>query len=162
MAPEEALSKVLYYGERIGKLAKLAPSGSAVIFDFAREKVLLTRRSDNGRWCLPGGAIDPGESMSECCAREVLEETGLEISVGRLIGVYSSPNHIIEYADGNRRQGLSLVFEAKPVGGELCVTDETTEVGYYSLEQMNSIDMMEPIYQWVEDAFAGQESAFVR
>ena len=89
------------YGERIGKLAKLVPSCSAVIFDPTREKVLLTRRSDNGRWCVPAGAMDPGESAEECCAREILEETGLVIRVVRLIGVYSSPHHIIEYADGN-------------------------------------------------------------
>ena len=67
---------ILIYGERIGKLAKLTPSCGAVIFDPTRQSVLLTRRADNGRWCLPGGAMDPGESAAECCAREVLEERG--------------------------------------------------------------------------------------
>ena len=97
----------LLYGERIGKLAKLAPACGAVIFDTTKQSVLLTRRSDNGRWCVPGGAMDPGESAVEACAREVLEETGLVVHVGRLIGVYTNPHIIIEYADGNRRQGLT-------------------------------------------------------
>ena len=153
---------MLIYGERIGKLAKLTPSCSAIIFDSTGDMVLLTRRSDNGQWCLPGGAMDPGESIAECCAREVLEETGLVVSVGRLVGVYSTPNRIIEYADGNRRQGLTLSFEAKAIGGELCISDETTEFGYFSPEQMKSMDVMESNKDRLADAFAGQEGAFVR
>lgn len=90
---------VLIYGERIGKLAILTPACSAVIFDATRRSVLLTQRSDNGQWCLPGGAMDPGESPVECCAREVQEETGLTVHVGRLIGVYSSPHVIMEYVE---------------------------------------------------------------
>ncbi len=63
----------LIYGERIAKTTKLAPGATAVIFDEAREKVLLTRRADNGRWCLPGGGMDPGESAAETVVREALE-----------------------------------------------------------------------------------------
>ena len=103
----------LIYGERIGKLAKLTPTCDAVIFDPTGQCVLLTRRSDNGRWCLPGGAMDPGESAAECCAREVLEETGLVVRVDRLVGVYSTPHRIVEYADGNQRQALTLIFGAE-------------------------------------------------
>ena len=150
------------FGDRIGKQSILTPACAAVIFDPQRRNVLLTRRSDNGRWCLPGGAMDPGESITECCAREVLEETGLIIRVGRLIGIYSNPHRIIEYADGNRRQGLNLLFEAKRIGGELLVTDETTEVGYFSTEQIKSMDVMEPSGQSIEDAMSGQEAAFSR
>ena len=117
---------MLIYGDRIGDHAKLSPSGSAVIFDSTRRKILLTRRSDNGRWCLPGGAMDPGESATECCSREVLEETGLIVHVGRMIGIYSTPHRIMEYANGSRTQGLSLCFEADVVGGELCLSEETT------------------------------------
>jgi 8-oxo-dGTP pyrophosphatase MutT (NUDIX family) len=164
MVQQEASPDVakLIYGERIGKLAKLTPACAAVILDPTRQSVLLTRRSDNGLWCLPGGAMDPGESAAEACAREVLEETGLVVRVGRLVGVYSSPHRIIEYADGNRRQGLTLSFEAEPIGGELGLSDETTEVGYFSPEQMRAMDVMEPIYERVADAFAGREATFVR
>ena len=106
--------------------------------------------------------MDPGESAAECCAREVLEETGLVVSVGRLLGVYSSPHRILEYADGNRRQGLTLSFEAEIIGGELGLSDETTAFGFFSPKQMESMDVMESSYDRVEDAFAGQEAAFVR
>ena len=153
---------MLIYGDRIGKLGKIVAACDAVIFDSAEEKVLLTRRTDNGRWCLPGGAIDPGESASECCAREVLEETGLVVSVGRLIGVYSTPHRITEYADGNRKQALDLVFEAVRISGELSVSDETTELGYFSPEQMKSMDVMELFHERVNDAFARKGAAFLR
>ncbi len=149
-------------GERIGRLAVLAVTCSAAVFDSSRKKLLLTRRADNGQWCLPGGHMEPGESPIEACAREVEEETGLKVRVGRLIGIYASPHRIAEYADGNRYQAVVLSFEAKPVGGDLALSDETTEVGYFSREQMNSMDVMEPSYERVADAFTGQEAAFVR
>ena len=153
---------MLIYGDRIGKLGRLVPACDAVIFNSTGEKVLLTRRTDNGQWCLPGGAMGPGESASECCAREVLEETGLVVSVGRLIGVYSTPHRITEYADGNRKQALDLVFEAVRISGELSVSDETTELGYFSPEQMKSMDVMELFHERVNDAFTRQGAAFLR
>ena len=84
-------------GERIGKLGRLALGCSATIFDSSRQKVLLTRRTDNGRWCLPGGRTESGESVIETCERETLEETGLEVRVVRLLGIYSSPHRLVEY-----------------------------------------------------------------
>ena len=124
--------------------------------------MLLTRRSDNGRWCLPGGVMDAGESAAECCAREVLEETGLVVSAGRLIGVYSTPHRITEYPDGNRKQAFDLVFEAVRISGDLSVSDETTELGYFSPEQMKSMDVMELFQERVNDAFARHKAAFLR
>ena len=56
------------YGERIGRTAQLKLGTSAIILDEAGDNILLTRRTDNGRWCLPGGAMDPGESLEECWA----------------------------------------------------------------------------------------------
>ena len=106
--------------------------------------------------------MDAGESVVEACAREVLEETGLVVNVRRLFGVYCDPHRVFEYADGNRVQGLDLCFEAEPIGGELCTTEESTEFGYFSLEQMKSMDVMEPVYQRVADACAAQDAAFVR
>ncbi len=151
----------LIYGDRIGESGKLGPGCSATIFDSGRQKVLLTRRADNGRWCLPGGAMEPGESAAEACAREVLEETGLVVRVGRLVGVYTSPHLIIEYADGNRIQPVALSFEAVPIGGELCLSDETTEFGYFSVDEMKSMDMMEHHRERIDHALAGAEAAVV-
>ncbi len=155
------MAKVIQ-GDRIGKLARLRVGCSATIFDPARERILLTRRADNGRWCLPGGGMDPGESAAEACAREVLEETGLVVRVGKLVGVYSTPDFLVEYADGNRIQSVALSFEAEPIGGELGLSDETTEVGYFTLDEMKTMDVMEPHHQRNQDALAGIPSASVR
>jgi ADP-ribose pyrophosphatase YjhB (NUDIX family) len=155
------MAKVIQ-GERVGAGAQLRVGSSAVIFDETRRRVLLTRRSDNGRWCLPGGATDPGESVEETCVREVREETGLDVRVTRLVGVYSSPNMVVEYADGNRWQIISLVFEAEVVGGQLVLSDETTAFGYFSRSEMETIDIMEHHAERIADAYAQVERAFVR
>ena len=149
-------------GHRIGRVGVLGPGCSATIFDTTRQRVLLTRRTDNGLWCLPGGGMDPGESATEACAREVLEETGLVVQVGRLLGVYTSPHIVVEYASGNRVQPLSLNCEAEAVGGELGLSDETTEVGYFSLRKIESMDMWEHHIVRINDAFVGAERTFVR
>ena len=149
-------------GERIGKLGKIALGCSAVFFDPARAKILLTRRTDNGRWCLPGGRTESGESVVETCIREVLEETGLEVQIVRLLGVYSSPHRMVEYADGNRYQIVALNFEAEPLGGTLTLSDETTEYGYFSWEDMARMDVMETHVERLKDVFSGQPAPFVR
>lgn len=155
------MAKVLH-GERIGKTANLRVGCSATIFDETGERILLTRRTDNRRWCLPGGATDPGESVEETCVREVWEETGLQVRVVRLIGVYSSPDVVIKYADGNRWQVISLSFEAEVIGGELGLSDETTEVGYFTQVEIAAMDVMEHQLPRIADAWADEERAFIR
>ena len=155
------MAKIIY-GERIGKQAILKVGCAAVIFDPNRQKVLLTRRTDNGRWCLPGGGMDAGESAAEACAREVWEETGLIVAIDKLIGVYTSPHRITEYIDGNRFQFVSFCFQASVIGGELGLSDETTEVGYFSQGEIEAIDLMENHVERISDAFAGQVATFVR
>jgi len=65
-------------GDRVGKQGRLGVGTSAAVFDASR-RILLIRRADNGNWAVPGGYMEPGESLSEGCEREVLEETGLRV-----------------------------------------------------------------------------------
>ncbi|MCI0788648.1 MAG: NUDIX domain-containing protein [Chloroflexi bacterium] len=149
----------LRFGERIGKQGVLRPGASALIFDEAREKFLLTRREDNGRWCLPGGGMDPGESVAEACVREVLEETGLEVRVTKLVGVYTSPDLLVEFADGNVYQPVGFSFEVEITGGELGLSDETTEFGWYTVAEMEAMDMMENHIPRIHDALKNRPEA---
>jgi len=149
-------------GNRIGKIASLSPSCCAVIFDTDRNCILLTRRADNDLWCLPGGAMDPGESAAEACAREVLEETGLIVTVKHLVGIYSSPHMIVRYKDGNQIQGVTLCFVAVPVGGKMGLSDETTAVGFYTRDEMQFMNVWEHQLQRIDDAISGRTKAFVR
>jgi ADP-ribose pyrophosphatase YjhB (NUDIX family) len=149
-------------GERIGKLGMLALGCSATIFDSTRQKVLLTRRTDNGRWCLPGGRTESGESVLETCLRETLEETGLEVRMVRLLGVYSSPHRLVEYPDDNRYHVVALNFEVEPIGGTLAISEETTDYGYFSWDEIAHMDVMETHVERLTDVFSGQSPPFVR
>jgi 8-oxo-dGTP pyrophosphatase MutT (NUDIX family) len=100
--------------------------------------------------------------VEEACVREVMEETGLEVQVSRLIGIYSSPDSMIIYADGNKIQGFTAVFEAKITGGKLGLSNETLDAGFYSLDDMKEIDLMENSWQRIEDALARVDKAFYR
>jgi ADP-ribose pyrophosphatase YjhB (NUDIX family) len=152
----------LIYGDRIAKQAKVRLNCAATVFNDSRQKILLTRRTDNGQWCLPGGGVDPGESVSEACEREVLEETGLIVIAKKLLGVYSNPHMLVEYADGNRFQNVVLNFEVKVIGGELIISNETTAVDFFDQEQMKVLDIMQNHKERLEDAFANQEYPFIR
>ncbi|MFD7903851.1 NUDIX domain-containing protein [Kitasatospora sp. NPDC059747] len=66
--------------------------------------LLLERRSDNGRWGMPGGGLEIGENLPGAVVREVREETGIEVEVIGLVGTYSDPGHVIEFSDGEVRQ----------------------------------------------------------
>ena len=143
---------MLKFGNRIGRAGKLSPGASALIFERTTGKILLTRREDNGRWCLPGGGIDPGESAAEACVREVFEETGLQVKATKLVGIYTSPDILVEYPDGNKIQPVAFSFEVEITGGTLGLSDETTEVGYFTIKEMENMDMMEHHVQRIYDA----------
>ncbi|MFJ1580102.1 MULTISPECIES: NUDIX domain-containing protein [unclassified Streptomyces] len=91
-------------------------------------QVLMIKRSDNGRWALPGGGHDVGESISDTVVREVREETGINAEVIDLSGIYTDPGHVMLYDDGEVRQQFSICFRARLVSGELRTSDETTQV----------------------------------
>ena len=152
----------LVYGDRIGRQTRIRVSATSLIFDDARENVLLTRRSDNGRWCLPGGGMDPGESAEETCIKETLEETGLEIRVTRLVGIYTSPDVIIEYEDGNRWKSVGINFEAEVTGGKLSESDETIELGYFPVDSLGDIDLMENQSERILDALKNLPEAIIK
>ena len=115
---------------------ELQASVSAVVWRApGSRELLLLRRSDNGHWCLPGGRLEPGESVHDATRREVREETGFEVSLGRLVGVYSDPSFmVVELGDGRRVQHLNLCFEAHAVGapGPLGTPEESLEVGFFA------------------------------
>ena len=84
------------------------------------------------------------------------------VEIKRHVGVYTSPHSIFEYPDGNRIQPISMFFEVSLVGGELIVTEETTEVGYFTREEMKSMDLMEDQPERIGRAFEGGEAAYIR
>ena len=149
-------------GDRIGRSAAVFIGCSATLFDTDRRKILLTRRADNGRWCLPGGHFEPGEDVAEACIREMREETGLVVQVVRFIGVYSSPDFVLDYGERGRFQVVALNFEVETVGGALGLSDETTEVGYFTEQEIADLDLLEHHRPRVTDAFADGPATCIR
>jgi ADP-ribose pyrophosphatase YjhB (NUDIX family) len=149
-------------GERVGRQGQLRLGCAAVLFDRTRENILLTRRSDNGQWCLPGGAFDPGESVAEGCEREVFEETGLQVKVVRLAGVYSNPDQLIVYPDGNKVHVYVLCFEVRRVGGELGLSDETTGAQFIPVKEAVQMDLFHGHSEFIRDILTGNERVFIR
>ena len=122
------------------RATRVVPAASAVITD-EQGRVLLGKRTDNTLWTIPGGTMKPGETIAETAIREVMEETGIEVEVLALIGIYSNPNHVVEYSDGEVRQQFSVCFACRRVGGELATSDETTEVGYFSPDELEDMEI---------------------
>ena len=151
------MSNILY-GPRLGKEGELRIGCSATIFDETRQKVLLTQRMDNGRWCLPGGHMESGESAAEACEREVWEETGLKVRATKLLGVYSNPDQLVIYKDGQKAFFVVLNFEVEVLEGELGLSNETTAFGYFTLEDMKSMPMHGEHKLRVEDAMRGGDA----
>ena len=138
-------------------------SVSAVVRGQEAGEILLMRRSDNRLWGLPGGYVDPGESVTEAAAREVLEETGWSVELGRLVGVYSDPaRQIIAYPNGDRVQAVNLCFEARALEAGLPTTpEETLETGFFAWDALP--EPFVPIHTIrVEDAFRGDGDVHIR
>jgi ADP-ribose pyrophosphatase YjhB (NUDIX family) len=139
-------------------------SVSAVVWsDGQGSALLLMQRSDNGAWGLPGGYVELGESVAAAAAREVLEETGVRIELGRLVGVYSDPAfQVIAYPDGRRVQAVNLCFEARPIGTAPATTpDETLASGYFAAAALPA--PLVPIHEIrIRDALAGDRAARIR
>ena len=131
----------------------------AILLNEAGE-VLLTRRADNGQWCLPGGHLDFGETVEQCAVREVYEETGLLVQIERLVGVYSHP---IPPGQGVPvpRHYVILGFLCRAAGGELRLSDETSEARYFAPDALP-----DGLWTWhrdrIVDALAGQVAPFIR
>ena len=154
------MTQVLY-GERLGRQGKLRLGCSAAIFDEQR-RILLTRRADNGQWCMPGGAVESGESVAEACEREVLEETGLKVRVRRLVGVYSHPDQLVVYPDGNKAFIVALHFEAEIVGGSLGLSNETTDFGYFTLEEIQGMELLGRHKERIVDTLENHITALIK
>jgi ADP-ribose pyrophosphatase YjhB (NUDIX family) len=159
---EEMNRKDYYYDQTAPKPNTIVPAVSAVVFCKYDRKLLLQKRADNLKWSLPGGQIEPGENVEEAIKREVKEETGLDIIVKKLIGVYSNPNHIIAYADGEIRQQFSICFLCEIVDGNLAVSEESTDVKFFSQDELDQISIHPSQRIRINDALAGEERAFIK
>ncbi|MEU8585453.1 NUDIX domain-containing protein [Streptomyces sp. NPDC048664] len=128
----------------------LVPAASVVVVDGAG-RVLLQRRADNGVWALPGGAMNLGESLPDCARRETREETGYDVELTGIVGTYTDPGHVFAYDDGEVRQEFSVCFLARPVGGRIAVSDESTDVRWFAPAEVDDLPMVPSIRRRITD-----------
>jgi ADP-ribose pyrophosphatase YjhB (NUDIX family) len=123
----------------MGRLRKLAGDEPTLMFVGARcvaiddtGRVLLIRRSDTGDWALPAGAMELGESITECAAREFFEETGLTATELAPFACYSAPRFTGRNQYGHIYQVFTTAFQVTAwTGTLLTATDETTDACFY-------------------------------
>lgn len=118
----------------------IVPAVSAIVTD-TNGGILLILRTDNNYWSIPGGGIKPGESVKEAATREVEEETGIDCQVTGLVGIYSDPNHVAAYDDGEVRQEFSICFTTRMLGGTERTSNESAEVRFVSPQDLQSYEI---------------------
>lgn len=112
-------------------------------------KVLLIKRGHapfKGHWALPGGFVDDGETAEQAAVREVKEETGLDVTLNRIITVGSDPNR------DPRGHHVSVVFLATPKSFELQTSEETPEVNWFDWDSALALDLGFDHKQFLEKA----------
>ncbi|KGR79416.1 NUDIX hydrolase [Ureibacillus manganicus] len=124
-----------YLRQYVGTKPLILP-GSVVIIRNNQGEVLLQKRPE-GRWGLPGGLMNLGESFEQVAIREVLEETGLHIQSLRLLAVFSGEDTYVKGANGDEFYSVTAVFMTDQTKGEIHFeTPETVDVQYFKNDEL--------------------------
>jgi 8-oxo-dGTP pyrophosphatase MutT (NUDIX family) len=134
--------------QKVGHDLLLLPSAAVVIYD-EQGRVLFCLHSDRNTWVTPGGLIEPGEQPATAAMRETLEETGLEIQITGILGVYGGEDLIIEYANGDWAAYIGIIFRGRITGGTLKPDgDEILETRYLTRDELLRL----PHSKWLDTA----------
>ncbi|NUR01234.1 MAG: NUDIX domain-containing protein [Streptomyces sp.] len=134
-------TRIDYFDDpRALKVNSVVPSANVVVG--YGDRILMIRRSDNGNWAVPGGAMDLGESIVDTAVRETLEETGIRCEVTGLVGIYTDPRHVIHCTSNDEvRQEFSVVFAARYLSGEPTPSDESRKVVWVPRDEVHGLTM---------------------
>ena len=114
----------------------IRPAASAIIIN-NKKQLLLLQRKDNQKWAIPGGTLEYTESIEECLLREVKEETGLSVEILKVFKIYSDPEVIIEYLDGEIRREFNIVFLVKPILDKILIDDESFQYAWIDINKVH-------------------------
>ncbi|URN05502.1 NUDIX domain-containing protein [Actinomadura madurae] len=155
--------RIDYYDDpNAPKANSLVPSVNVVV-ENDKGEILMIRRTDNGNWALPGGAIDLGESVAQAGIRETEEETGIDVEIIGLIGIYSDPKHVIHYTSNNEvRQEFSILLIARQVGGTERLSGESLAVEWVPREHVERRGMDPSMRLRLRDYLKNNVSVVVR
>ncbi|MGB8944952.1 MAG: NUDIX domain-containing protein [Streptomyces sp.] len=137
-----------YFDPRAPKANTLIPASNMLVVNSEGE-ILLQRRRDTGQWALPGGAQDIGETPAQCAVRECEEETGIVAEVTGFLGVYSNPEHIVAYTDGEVRQQFEVVYLGRAVGGKPTINEEADGVRWIHPSGLADLDIHPSMHEQI-------------
>lgn len=135
--------------------------GCGVLVENEKGQVLLQKRSDNGQWCVPGGALELGETYKEAAARELREEVGIEVKELQLFGLYSGDDRMITYPNQDVVYSLAVIFKTNKYTGT--ISDEDSEVLEHSFFDPQDIpaDLFAPDARAITDWAKGKTEVVV-
>lgn len=126
-----------YFHDPSAPLANsIRPAASAVIVN-DKNQILLLHRRDNNKWAIPGGTLEYNESIEQCLIREIKEETNLDIEIIKVFKIYSDPEAIIAYLDGEIRREFNVVYLAKVLSNEVIIDEESSQFSWIDIEQVH-------------------------
>jgi 8-oxo-dGTP pyrophosphatase MutT (NUDIX family) len=137
----------------------LVPAAGTLTVD-TDGQILLQRRRDTGQWALPMGAMELGETVTQCAVRETEEETGIRVEIVSLVGIYTDPEHIVAYGDGEVRQEYEITFLAKPVAGVPTMNDEASDVRWVAPSDLDTYDIHSTMRRQIDDHLTGTTPHF--
>ncbi len=117
----------------VGHSPVMATAAMCILYD-AEKGLLLEKRSDNGMWCVPGGGIELGESLEQALAREVREETSLEIADPKLFDVKASVHMV--YPNQDEVYYTDVVYIVEKYSGTLNPDAESTQLKWFRIEEL--------------------------
>ena len=133
------MARVDYYDDPNAPTPNAVVPAAVGFVDDGEGRILPQLRVDNNLWALPGGTHDFGESIEDTVLREVREETGLDVDVTGLVGLYTDPRHVIAYTDGEVRQQFTLAFRTRLLGGQLARDSESKELRWVSRDELDGL-----------------------
>lgn len=142
------------------KANSIVPAVSAIVTD-DHGGILLILRTDNNYWSIPGGGVKPGESVKQAVAREVKEETGIDCEVTGLVGIYSDPNHVAAYDDGEVRQEFSICFTTRMLGGTERTSTESAAVSFVAPRALQGYQMHPSIRLRIEHYLQRRDRPYI-
>ena len=155
------MARVDYLDDPAAPRANSVVPAVSVIVPDSDGGILLIRRTDNSYWAIPGGGVEPGESVSQAAAREVREETGMECEVTGLVGIYSYPGHVAAYDDGEVRQEFSICFTARLLGGTTRTSGESSAVRFVLPGDISGYDIHPSIRRRIDHYLDQRKTPYI-
>lgn len=134
------IRKDYYHDFNAPKANSIRPA-AAVALVSKDERILMLRRADSNNWTMPGGTMKFNESLQECAIREVFEETGLNVEIVDIIGIYTDPEVRVAYSDGEVRQEFTVLYYGHIKGGNEQIDDESMELRWINMDKLSEIHM---------------------